>query len=113
MKTSATGGMPDWAAIATNADVEFDASGSEHSKKVELTQLSRGSWQSYRGMSKLASTPLREYANVAKTERKTAVNFTVLPIRDMSDVFRCASSFSFLRGHRASRADAATISTPT
>lgn len=86
--------------------------GSEH-RAVELTQLSRGSWQSYRGMSNDTSTALTVYANVARIERKTAVNFTVLPIRDMSAFFRAASSFSSLQGHRASRAEAATISTPT
>jgi hypothetical protein len=41
---------------------------------VLLTQLSRGSWQSFLSISKVANNPLVVYATVARKEMKIAEN---------------------------------------
>jgi hypothetical protein len=67
-------------------------------------------------MSKDASSPLTEYAIVARKEMKIDENLTVFPIsvslerREISEFVRSSALF---RGHCASKAEAATTSTPT
>ena len=82
-------------------------------------QLSLGNWQSSREISSVPRTPLIVYAIVTRTGMNTAENFTVLPTtvwlwraeleEDVCDVSGSEAGC----GHFASRAEAATTSTPT
>jgi hypothetical protein len=118
LNTSGRCGILDCSAIATKADVVFEGATKDDSEEhsVLLIQLSRGSRQSPLAISKDASNPLREYAAVARTEMKIAENWTVFPMSVSLERRATPESVrdsALLSGHCASRAEAATTSTPT